>query len=137
MNQPILLDTCALIFMVEDRLSAAAASALGEAYTGRRPVLVSPVSAWEIGMLAARGHLRMTADPASWFRAASTQPGIAVSRLPEDVLIASSFLPGSPPRDPADRIVIATARALGAAVMTRDRVILSYGAKGYVAVIEC
>ena len=134
---PILLDTCALIFMVEDRLGADAERALAEAYARKRPALVSPVSAWEIGMLSALGRLRMAADPMNWFRRASTRPGVAMSRLPEDVLIASSFLPGVPPRDPVDRIVIAAARAIGAAVMTRDRAILAYGREGHVATIAC
>jgi PIN domain nuclease of toxin-antitoxin system len=137
MSPAILLDTCALIFMVEDRLSAEAVAALGEAYADNRPTLVCPVSAWEIGLLNARGRLRIAADPVSWFGQASTRPGVALSRLPYDVLVASSFLPGNPPSDPADRIIIAAARAIGAAVMTRDRAILAYGREGHLATIGC
>lgn len=137
MRPPILLDTCALIFLVEGQLTASAEKALGEARTEGRSVLASPVSAWEIGQLVGRGRLRMAADPTSWFGRATSLPGIAMSRLPTDVLIASSFLPGTPPRDPVDRIMIAAARALGAALMTRDRLILAYGAEGHLATIAC
>ena len=137
MRPPILLDTCALIFLVEGDLSARAARTLGEAMTDDRPVLASPVSAWEIGQLVARGRLRIASDPAGWFDRATTLPGIAMSRLPTEVLVASSFLPGTPPRDPVDRIFIASARTIGAALMTRDRLILQYAAEGHVAAIAC
>jgi PIN domain nuclease of toxin-antitoxin system len=54
-----------------------------------------------------------------------------------DVLIASSFLPGKPPRDPADRIIAATARDLGATLITRDRALLGYGNQGHLSVAGC
>ena len=133
----LVLDTCALIFMAEDQLTPAAVRALGEAHANGKPALVSPVTAWEIGMLAARGRIRIVTDPVSWFRRASSQPGLSMSRLTDEVLIASSFLPGIPPRDPVDRIIIASARARGAAVMTRDRVILDFGVEGHVTTIAC
>jgi len=46
-------------------------------------------------------------------------------------------LPGKPPKDPTRRIIAATARELGATLMTRDRALLDYGAQGHVAVLEC
>jgi PIN domain nuclease of toxin-antitoxin system len=53
------------------------------------------------------------------------------------LLIASSFLPGKPPTDPTDRIIAATARELGATLITRDRALLAYGEQGHAAVLEC
>jgi PIN domain nuclease of toxin-antitoxin system len=53
------------------------------------------------------------------------------------LLIASSFLPGKPPRDPTDRIIAATARELGALLVTRDRVLLEYGEAGHIAAMAC
>lgn len=52
--------------------------------------------------------------------------------LTPDIFIASSFLPGKPPNDPADRILIATARELAATLVTRDRAIIAYGEQGNV-----
>ncbi len=52
-------------------------------------------------------------------------------------LIAASFLPGKPPRDPADRIIAATARDYGATLITRDRALLDYGKDGHVKVVAC
>jgi PIN domain nuclease of toxin-antitoxin system len=53
------------------------------------------------------------------------------------VLIASSSLPGNPPRDPADRIMAATAREYGYRLMTRDRPLLTYGEEGHLQVVSC
>jgi PIN domain nuclease of toxin-antitoxin system len=64
-------------------------------------------------------------------------PGVRLAERSADVLIASSFLPGKPPQDPTDRIIAATARELGATLITRDRALLDYGAQGHVAVLEC
>jgi PIN domain nuclease of toxin-antitoxin system len=50
---------------------------------------------------------------------------------------ASSCLPGRPPKNPTDRILAATARELGATLVTRDRALLDYGEQGHIAVMEC
>ena len=57
--------------------------------------------------------------------------------MPPSVLVASTILPGVPPRDPADRILIATARVYGFTLVTRDRAILEYGAERHVQVLAC
>jgi PIN domain nuclease of toxin-antitoxin system len=54
-----------------------------------------------------------------------------------DILIASSFLPGAPPNDPADRIIAATAREHGYALVTRDRALLDYAEQGHIQSIVC
>ena len=59
------------------------------------------------------------------------------SEAQSEALIASSFLSGAPPRDPMDRILIATARELAATLVTRDRAIIAYEETGNVRVVEC
>jgi PIN domain nuclease of toxin-antitoxin system len=98
---------------------------------------VSPISAWEIGMLTARGRVQLLIKPERWFSNLFNAPGVHLAELSPDLLIASSYLPGTPPKDPADRIIAATARELGATLVTRDQVLLDYGAQGHVAVVEC
>jgi PIN domain nuclease of toxin-antitoxin system len=49
----------------------------------------------------------------------------------------SSFLPGKFPKDPADRIIAATAREHGYTVVTRDRALLDYAEQGYLSAVEC
>lgn len=137
MTGPYLLDTNALVFLTIGDLGRSVMSVLERAYQRGTPLFVSPISAWEIGLLVARGRYRATSDPFTWFRNAVAQPGIRLAALPPEVLIGSSFLPGRPPRDPADRIVLASARSLGATVITSDRAILDYAAEGHVAALAC
>ena len=63
--------------------------------------------------------------------------GVALATMPPAVLIASTRLPGAPPRDPADRILIATARTFGYTLVTRDQAMLAYGDSGHVQVMAC
>jgi PIN domain nuclease of toxin-antitoxin system len=81
--------------------------------------------------------LNLLMTPRRWFDRLLDVPGVRLAELPPDLLIASSFLPGEPPRDPADRIILATARDLGATLITRDRALLAYGGNGYVSTIAC
>jgi len=61
----------------------------------------------------------------------------AMSELSIDILAGSCELPGAPPNDPADRIIIATAREASMVLMTRDKNILSYSRAGYVRSMVC
>ena len=62
--------------------------------------------------------------------------GVRLTPLTPEIAIESSFLPRLH-SDPADRLLIATARALGAPIVTRDRRILAYARAGFVAAIAC
>jgi PIN domain nuclease of toxin-antitoxin system len=136
--KPLLLDTCTLIFMTErTRMAPAAVETLQAATEGGEITYVSPITAWEVGMLSSRGRLQLLIRPERWFSNLFEVPGVRLAEMSPDVLIASSYLPGKPPKDPTDRIIAATARELGATLITRDRALLDYGAQGYVAVLEC
>lgn len=54
-----------------------------------------------------------------------------------DIAIEASHLPGDLHSDPADRLIIATARSLGATIITRDPKILAYAEAGFVEAIAC
>jgi PIN domain nuclease of toxin-antitoxin system len=136
--QPLLWDTCTAIWIYEKaRLSQAALEAMRAAYREGVPSYISPITAWEVGMLTSRGRLQLLIRPERWFSNLFEVPGVRLAEMSPDVLIASSFLPGKPPKDPTDRIMAATARELGATLITRDRSLLDYGAQGHVAVLEC
>ena len=136
--KPLLLDTCTLIFMTErTRMAPAAVETLQAATEGGEITYVSPITAWEVGMLTSRGRLQLLIRPERWFSNLFEVPGVRLAEMSSDLLIASSYLPGKPPKDPTDRIIAATARELGATLITRDRTLLNYGAQGYVAVLEC
>ena len=136
--KPLLLDTCTLIFMTErTRMAPAAVETLQAATEGGEITYISPITAWEVGMLTSRGRLQLLIRPERWFSNLFEVPGVRLADMSPDVLIASSYLPGKPPKDPTDRIMAATARELGATLITRDRALLDYGAQGHVAVLEC
>jgi PIN domain nuclease of toxin-antitoxin system len=135
---PLLLDTCAAIWIAEDEpIAAPAAEALDAAARAAAAVLISPMTAWEIGLLVARRKLTIAMSPEAWFGHLLAVPGVALAALDPAILIASSFLPGSPPRDPVDRILVATARAGGCKLMTRDRELLAYAAQGHLGAVAC
>lgn len=136
--QPILLDTCAAIWLLDGQpLSQAADDALDEAERSGVPTYVSAATAWEVGMLVAKGRLRLPVTPQRWFARLFEFPGVRLADMSPDILMASSFLPGTPPNDPADRIFAATARDLGATLITRDRPLLEYGKAGHMGVLVC
>jgi PIN domain nuclease of toxin-antitoxin system len=136
--QPILLDTCAAIWVVEDApLAQHAIDLLAVAADAGISIYVSPISAWEVGLLVARGRLKLLITPQRWFQRLLEAPGVRLADMSPELLIASSFLPGEPPRDPADRIIVATARDHGATLVTRDRALLAYGEQGHIRVVEC
>jgi PIN domain nuclease of toxin-antitoxin system len=135
---PLLLDTHAAIWITEDQpLAKGAIQAVDAAYRAGSTVFVSAITAWEIGLLVSRSRLSLIARPERWFQRLLAIPGVRLADLSPDILIASSFLPGTPPRDPADRIILATARDLGATLITRDRLLLKYGEDGQVSTIPC
>jgi PIN domain nuclease of toxin-antitoxin system len=136
--QPLLWDTCAAIWIYgKARLSRGAIEAMSTAHREGVPSFVSTITAWEVGMLTSHGRLQLLIRPERWFANLFEVPGVRLAELSPDLLIASSYLPGKPPKDPTDRIIAATARELGATLMTRDRALLAYGEQGHVAVLEC
>lgn len=135
--RPILLDTCAFIWLANrESLGAEATAKLREAGAAPGGIVVSPISAWEIGLLVSRGRLTLRHDAKDWFQR-GLDAGVALAEMPPDVLIRSSFLPPSPLRDPADRIIAATARTYGYRLMTRDQPLLDFGAAGQLEAIAC
>lgn len=138
MRSHLLLDTCAAIWIAEDSTIAdAAVAALNDAAREGDPVYVSPITAWEVGLLVSRGRLASVIQPHIWFRRLLSGTGLRLAEMPPDVLVASSFLPGDPPRDPADRIIAATAREYGFRLVTRDQLLLAYAEQGHIQALPC
>lgn len=129
----LLLDTCAVLWVANgDELAPEARSAIG-----KRELYISPISAWEIANLVRKSRIALTAPVASWFRQTVERMDAATPELTVEILTGSCSLPGSPPDDPADRIIIATARATDMTVLTRDSRILSYSRAGHVRALVC
>ena len=87
---------------------------------------VSIISCWEVAMLVALKRLELTIPVLHWIEEALRYPGVRLLGLTPGVVVDSTVLPGGFHRDPADRMLVATARALGCAILTSDDRILGY-----------
>jgi PIN domain nuclease of toxin-antitoxin system len=122
----ILLDTHVWVWWVHEdpRLPSRAKQALQEHED--EGLGVSVISCWEIANLVERNRIRLSVSLAEWIKEALQYPGIRLLDLTPDIAIESTQLPGEFHRDPADRILVATARLHGCPLMTADEPILRY-----------
>lgn len=134
----LILDTHIWVWLLNgdaDRLSQDGIEAIAEASASGQ-IGICAISVWEVGMLEAKGRLRLSQGCLDWVRAALSAPGIRLLALTPEIAIESSRLPGQLQGDSADRILAATARILNATLVTQDRKLLEYGAQAYMSVIE-
>jgi PIN domain nuclease of toxin-antitoxin system len=130
----MLLDTHVLIWLLlEDaRLGRAARQTIttfkGQAY-------LSAITAWEIGMLVGKGRVGI-ADVAGWFDEVVAEGRFEIVPVGTAIAIDAGTLQAGVHGDPADRILIATARWLDCPLVTVDGKILDYAAAGYLKVID-
>jgi PIN domain nuclease of toxin-antitoxin system len=135
---PILLDTCAAIWLMGGApLSTPSQAAIHAANANNLGVYVSAFTSWEIGILVAKGRLPLTLSPEVWFDTLLAMPGLRLANLTPKVLIDSTSLPGTPPSDPADQIIAATARLHGFRLITRDGKLLDYARQGHILATKC
>jgi len=134
----LLLDTHVWLWLVdgvERELSSSALRHLSRASREGR-ILVSVISVWEVAMLVRKHRLRLVLQVDEWVDRALRAPGVRLAELTPRIAIESTRLPASPHGDPADRILIATARLQGARLVTRDAGILGYAERGGLAVLD-
>lgn len=132
----LLLDTHAWIWLVNGKkvFSAKTLKQL-EAAASERRLSLSVISIWEVSLLAAKGKISLSKPCGAWVSDALAATKVSLFELTPDVVIESNFLPGTFHSDPADRIIVATARLFDATVVTRDDKILDYAQKKFVSAI--
>ena len=135
---PLLLDTHVWLWVVRGSEGELGTRASAELRRGSREgrLLVSIISIWEVAMLNAQGRMRVSGDIEEWVERALAAPGIRLAELTPAIAVESTRLPGPPHRDPADRILIATARRAGARLVTRDARILAYARAGHLRILD-
>ena len=123
----IILDTHIWLWWLHapEKLSPRAQEALREG-EGLRALRVSAISVWEVAVKVELGKLTLPMNIVSWYELASTDRPVVIEPLDPVDLIASTLLPGSLHRDPADRIIVALARRYSARLVTRDQKLLDY-----------
>lgn len=123
----IVLDTHALVWWVAgDGALSKKARTLIDREMKDGEIIVSSISAWEIAMLVERGRLVLTMDVESWISTAARIDAVRFVPVDADVALKSVCLPGEFHKDPADRMIVATARKLAAPLVTADEKILAY-----------
>jgi PIN domain nuclease of toxin-antitoxin system len=117
----ILLDTHAWLWLCLEprRLSAPASAAIRRAVSGGGLSLAS-ISLWEVAMLLARGRITAQGTPEGWLAQMLDASGVTVREITPAIAALAAHFPEAFPGDPADRIIAATARANGVALVSRD-----------------
>ena len=134
----LLLDTHAWIWRVssgDSTLSPSATKAIRNAESAGN-LAISAISIWEVAMLEAKGRIQLQKDCLDWVNESISRAGLRVVPVSPEVSVASTRLPGELHGDPADRIIVATARNENAVLVTRDGPLLDYASRGFVRAIE-
>src|ERR1700728_4625261 len=96
---------------------------------------LSIISVWEVALLESKGRIELSLPCGLWVQQALAIPGLALAPLTPEIAIESCNLPPPFHGDPADRIIVATARNMGARLLTRDREIIGYGRKRHFSLL--
>ena len=87
---------------------------------------VSIISIWEIVKLHEKTRLEFSCPIEDWFKKALEYPGIKLLNLDLKIILESSQLPGNFHKDPADQLIVSTARIMRIPLLTMDKKILDY-----------
>lgn len=132
----LLLDTHIWIWlMLGENLTLKSQSLIEEhAQAGR--LFLSCISLWEVSMLTAKNKIHLDRPCHEWIDAALNEPQINVISLSPAISVESAYLPGDFHGDPADRIIVATARVELLTLLTRDEKILVYSRNKYLNAVS-
>jgi PIN domain nuclease of toxin-antitoxin system len=124
----IVLDTHTLIWWVSDpgRVPAKARRLLDAAVKAGEKIAVSSISIWEVAMLVDRGRLTLTLALDVWIGQVESLPFLAFQPVDNRIAARAVRLADFPHRDPADRMIAATALELGATLITADARLRGY-----------
>ena len=134
--RPLLLDTHVwLWFMLANPELAISEQGVINSAAASGQLRIAAISVWEAALLASRGRVALSRPLTQWMKEAVSAPGLTIEPLLPQVAVEASLLPETFHRDPADRLIVATARVTNATLMTRDRRILDYAARGHLTAI--
>ena len=133
--KPVLLDTHAWIWMMEDNPHLKKSKAAIDELVPESQIFVSTISLWEVAMIESKKRIRFPVTALEWLRKAVTAPGLRVIPISPEIAVESCQLPESFHGDPADKLLIATARIMDSRLVTHDKKILNYAQKGHLEVL--
>ena len=123
----ILLDTHIWVWWVDQNPNLTAQLHEALQSEGDNLLAVSAISLWEVAKLVEKGRLEFALALSDWFASALEMAGVKLLPLSQSVAVESASLPGEFHKDPADQIIVATARVYDIPVVTFDKKILNYG----------
>ncbi len=94
--------------------------------SGNAPLVISAISPWEVAKKSSIGKIRLSMPLREWVVSSTANPGIRICPLTPEISVESNSLPGKFHNDPADQIIVATARIFDLTLITCDKNILSY-----------
>jgi PIN domain nuclease of toxin-antitoxin system len=129
----ILLDTHVFLWIMMDseELTEDSRTFIQSLLNDHKTIYLSAISVWEIAMLHSKNRIHLTLPVGQWITQALQAPCIELLPLTPDISIESTVLPGTLHADPADRIIVATARIHNHPLLTRDSKILNYAKEGF------
>ena len=95
-------------------------------WTSTSSMRVSVISVWEAAILEAKRRITFSVSCLEWVQRALRLPGVTLSPLTPEIAVESACLPGTFHGDSTDRMIVATARSLGATLVTQDERMLAY-----------
>lgn len=133
----LLLDTHAWYWVLEGEHHHFSSSTLMviDNALARKAVFVSTISAWEIALLVAKNRIEVRKPVREWIRIGLSPDNFLLAAFTPEIAIESNFLPGDLHRDPADRILVATARIMKVRLLTADRTLIEYAGQGHLNVL--
>lgn len=99
-------------------------------------VYLSAISCWEIAMLEQRKRIILTKPCIEWIHEGLSHSGIQILALTPEISVESCQLPDFSHGDPADRMIIASARLTNAHLVTYDQTIIAYGKKHHINIVS-
>ena len=123
----IVLDTHVWVWFISnpELLSKAAKKAINVSME-QKAIFISSISAWELALLAAKKRLKLTIDVTDWITKSERLPFLQFIPVDNSVAVKSVNLPQPLHKDPADRLIIATAITIAAPVVTKDEKLWDY-----------
>ena len=124
----VVLDTHTLLWWLSDpnHLSAAANRAIKRTLDAKENLLISCISIWEIAMLIKKNRLTLNMDLESWLKELAYIDAVTFIPIDNEISIKSTLLPGEFHKDPADRMIVATARKFAIPLITKDEKVRNY-----------
>lgn len=125
-TKSLLLDTCAAIWFFEgsSEMPGSKVQLINDAIDHNQ-LLLSAISLWEVAQLNSQNRVRLSLPVKDWLNQIIDVPGLSLVPITPEIATLSCDLQGFH-KDPADRIIAATALIAQAKIVTRDRLLIKY-----------